>query len=345
MRHFQQERGISVDGIVGRGTWRLLEESRWRLGDRILSHDPGHPLTGDDVSALQQRLSDLGFDIGRVDGIFGLRTAGAVREFQRNTGLVPDGTCGPMTYAALTRLGRTVRGGAPHALRESEILHRSGPAMPGKVVVLDPGHGGADHGNSGHGLTEAEINSDLAARIEGRLVAVGVLTYPTHGLLDDADVPPSDADRAAFANAAGADLLISVHCDGIAEETPGHDLPHGVATYFYGLAPGADGRPTGPHSAVGERLAQLVQSEIVARTDLLDCGTHAKTWELLRWTTMPAVHVEVGYLSHPGDAARLAEPAFRDTVAEAVAVAVQRLYLVDDDAGTGLLRLPELTSS
>jgi N-acetylmuramoyl-L-alanine amidase len=57
------------------------------------------------------------------------------------------------------------------------------------------------------------------------------------------------------------------------------------------------------------------------------------------------VRLELGHLSAAGDAARLADPAFRDTVAEAVLVAVQRLYLPPDlDPPTGVLRLPDLAS-
>ncbi len=94
---------------------------------------------------------------------------------------------------------------------------------------------------------------------------------------------------------------------------------------------------------MGQRFAQLLQREVVARTDLVDCGAHQKTWDLLRRTRMPAVRLEVGYLSHPGDAARLADADFRDVVAEAVVVAVQRLYLAsEDDAPTGSIRLPDL---
>ena len=85
-----------------------------------------------------------------------------------------------------------------------------------------------------------------------------------------------------------------------------------------------------------------MQREICARTDLVDCRVHPKTWDLLRRTRMPAVRVEVGYLTNPGDAARLADPAFRDTLAEAIVAAVQRLYLPpEDDAVTGVLRIPE----
>ncbi|MDQ3114549.1 MAG: N-acetylmuramoyl-L-alanine amidase, partial [Actinomycetota bacterium] len=86
------------------------------------------------------------------------------------------------------------------------------------------------------------------------------------------------------------------------------------------------------------------QREIVARTDLRDCRTHAKTWDLLRYTRMPAVRVELGYVTNPDDAARLGDPDFRDVVAEAIVVAVQRLYLPSElDPPTGALRLSQLT--
>ncbi|MGN6576453.1 MAG: peptidoglycan-binding protein, partial [Nocardioides sp.] len=104
VRAFQQQRGLSVDGAVGSATYRLLDEARWRLGDRLLTFSPGAVLAGDDVVALQQRLLDLGFKVGRVDGRFGHQTELAVRDFQRNVGVPPDGTCGPATLKALSRL-------------------------------------------------------------------------------------------------------------------------------------------------------------------------------------------------------------------------------------------------
>ena len=329
LRQFQQERGLSVDGIVGPESYRALAAARWRLGDRLLSLAT-RMYVGDDVAALQERLLELGFDAGRADGVFGPRTERALRGLQREYGLVPDGTCGPATLRALRQLGRKVTGGRPQVLREAEALHRSGAALPGKVVVVDPGHGGHDRGATGHGLEEAAIVEDLAARLEGRLSAVGVRTLLTRGV----DSCPTDAERAAFANDAGADLVLSLHVD--RADSP---RPHGVASYHFGAGRGTT-------STVGEQLASLVQREVVARTDLLDCRVHEKTWELLRLTRMPAVRLEVGHLSSPGDAARLSDPAFRDTVAEAVLVAVQRLYLPADlDPPTGVMRLPDFAEA
>ncbi len=342
VRAFQQRRGVTVDGLVGPETYAALQAARLSLGDRILLHVPGRLLGGDDVAALQERLLELGFDAGRVDSQFGSRTEQALVRFQREYGLVSDGVCGPATLRALKQLGRLVTGGRPQAMRESEALHRSGVSLAGKVVVLDPGHGGSDPGATGHGLQEAALVMDLAARLEGRLTAVGVQTLLTRG----PDSCPDDADRAGLANGARADLVLSLHVDRA-------DSPacHGVATYHYGTVPsgravagtGGSGSGTGVTSTVGERLAGLVQRELVARTDLLDCRTHAKSWSLLRLTSMPTVRVELGHVSNAGDAARLDDPAFRDTVAEALLVAVQRLFLPKDlDPPTGIMHLPDL---
>jgi len=86
-----------------------------------------------------------------------------------------------------------------------------------------------------------------------------------------------------------------------------------------------------------------LQREICARTDLLNCRTHAKSWELLRLTSAPAVRIDLGYLSSPQDAKRLASAAFRDQLAEAIIVAIQRLYLsAEADAKTGTLKISDL---
>jgi N-acetylmuramoyl-L-alanine amidase len=330
VRYFQQQRGLNADGIVGPETYRHLNEARWRLGDRVLSHVVGSLQVGDDVAQLQQRLLDMGFIPGRVDGIFGPATAQALAEFQRNMGLYADGTLGPGTYVVLERLSRTVVGGAPHVMRETEMLLHSGPALTGKVIVIDPGHGGSDTGVAAHGLTEAAIVGDIASRLEGRLSALGVRTYLTRGTETGGD----EAQRAQFANATEANLMLSLHLDG-------HSNPHaaGAATYYYG----DDSR--GRWSHTGKQFAGLLQRELVARCGLGDNRSHARTWTLLRSTRMAAVRVELGYLTNPQDASRLASAELRAQAVEAIAVAVQRLYLPpEDDAPTGVLHLPAVLS-
>ncbi len=315
IRSFQQARGLSVTGVVDEVTARALEESRWKLGDRSLNLQESPLMRGDDVAALQSRLSEMGFDCGRVDGIFGVRTESAVRDFQKSVGITIDGKCGPATIIALIRLTKIVSGGAPLAMRENAMQRNRGPALANKTIVLNPD--GTD-----------ELVYDVAVRTEGRLLALGASVFLTRGLVNN----PTESERINFANSGNADLMISLH-----EDVYENEKAHGVSTYYYG----SDAH--GVHSIVGERFASLVQREICARTDYANCRTHAKTWDLLRLTKAPTVRIDLGYISNPGDIARLSRPDFRDVIAEALVIAIQRLYLAaEDDAKTGVLRISDL---
>ncbi|MDC5696123.1 N-acetylmuramoyl-L-alanine amidase [Intrasporangium calvum] len=333
VKSFQQRRGLIVDGVVGRSTYSVLDGARWSLGDRVLRFVPDHFLEGDDVGRLQARLVELGFTLGKVDGIHGPATDTALRSFQAAVGLTSDGILGPETLRAFDALRRSVTGGSANALREREHIRRGGFSLTGRTVVLDPGHGGSDPGVIGHGLVEAELALDLARRIEGRLTAHGVeVVFTRTGTSGGEEV-----DRAAFANSLDADLVLSIHSDHSAATAA-----HGVATFFYGH--GDPGRQSpGAWSTIGEHFAELLLREVVARTGLIDCRSHPRTWPLLRRTRMPAVRLDVGYLSHPHDAEVLSDPQTRDRIAEGVVVALQRLYLGDaDTARTGVLKLADL---
>jgi len=301
VRAFQQERGITVDGIVGPDTFRRLEEARWQLGDRVLSYVPGHLMAGDDVTELQRRLNQLGFAAGRPDGLFGVQTDAALREFQNGVGVTADGTCGPDTFRAFDRLVRTISGGSAATLREHVTLSELRTGVADKVVVIDPGD-----------TVDAGLCHSIAVRVEGRLAALGTQVLLTRPAQLESDSPvPDDAARAQFANDIGADLVLSLHVNRVSSP-----LPNGLVTFYFGDPRG------GIHSPSGRVLAARVQQEVHARTDLLDCHTHARTWDMLRMTRMPAVRVELGYLSNESDARRLGSVAFQDAVAEGLAAAV-----------------------
>lgn len=327
VRAFQQRRGLITDGVVGLATYQALCDARLELGCRLLCYVIGRPMRGDDVGRLQERLLELGYDAYRADGIFGWQTEVALRSFQRDYGLEVDGVCGPATLRALRQLQPKVRGGRPVLLREQELLRRSGPALRGKRIIIDPCLGGADQGTVVDGAVEAELMWDLAQRLKNRMGATGMETM----LSRDLDACPTEAERAAFANDARADLVLSLHTDSHPSA-----LAHGVATFHFGTGNGVT-------STVGEALAQYLQRELTARTGMLDCGAHPKTWELLRLTRMPAVRIELGYLTNPEDRCKLQDPACRDVIAEGVLVAVKRLYLLgENDQPTGTFTFADL---
>ena len=168
---------------------------------------------------------------------------------------------------------------------------------------------------------------DLARRLEGRMAATGMETLLSRGPSSS----PSEAERAIFANNAGADLVLCLHTDA-------NGSPHaqGLATFHFGTGNGVT-------STVGEALAGFLQRELVHRTGMLDCGTHPKTWDVLRMTRMPAVRLELGYLTHPRDRRKLLDSTFRDVVAEGILIAVKRLYLLgENDQPTGTFTFADL---
>ena len=328
VRAFQQRRGLITDGVVGPATYRELRDASWSLGDRPLAYLVSQPLTGDDVYALQERLLELGYDAGRPDGLFGRQTEHALRTFQRDYGLSADGMCGHETLRALRQLSPKVRGGRPVLLREQERMHRAGPRLRGKRIVIDPGHGGHDRGVAVGDVCEADLVWDLARRLEGRMVATGMEAVLSRG----PHACPPEADRAVFANNLGADLFLSLHTD--SNHSP---LAQGVATFHFGAGNGTT------TSTMGEALAGIIQRELVARTGMLDGRTHPKTWEVLRLTKAPAVRVEVGYLTNVDDRHRLLNPSFRDVVAEGILIAIKRLYLLGkNDQPTGTFTFDDL---
>ncbi|HWM01552.1 MAG TPA: N-acetylmuramoyl-L-alanine amidase [Actinophytocola sp.] len=320
VRTFQQHRGLITDGVVGPATYRALRDATYQLGARPLAYLVSAPVSGDDVLTLQDRLLELGYDAGRPNGVFGAQTEAALRNFQRDYGLNVDGICGPETLRALRQLSPRARGGSPVLLREQERVRKAGPRLRGKRIVIDPGHGGSDHGVTVGDVREADLVWDLARRLEGRMVATGMQALLSRGR----DQCPTEADRANFANDVGGDLFLSLHTDANSSQ-----LAQGVASFHFGTT-------TGSTSTIGETLAGFVQRELAVRTGLRDCHVHRKTWDTLRLTRCPAVRIEIGYLTNADDRRRLTDPAFRDVVAEGILVAVKRLYLLgENDQPTG----------
>jgi N-acetylmuramoyl-L-alanine amidase len=183
---FQHRRGLRVDGVCGRQTWSTLVEAGRRLGDRFL-YRRSPMLRGDDVAELQQRLSALGFDSGRVDGIFGDLTSAALGEFQRNAGLPVDGIAGGTTVAELFRFGSRHDGSElVSAVRDRELLRQAPRTLAGLTVSLGE---------------EGGLGATVGA-VRRLLVSKGARVTTHHH--------PDGSIQAAEANAAGSDVFVAI---------------------------------------------------------------------------------------------------------------------------------------
>lgn len=108
VKAFQGDKKIPVNGIVDEETWKKLVEVSFKLGSRQLYfREP--PFKGMDIRLIQIYLNSLGFKAGRVNGVYNRKTSEAVKEFQRNMGLPPDGIIGESTYKALENIQKTIK--------------------------------------------------------------------------------------------------------------------------------------------------------------------------------------------------------------------------------------------
>ena len=325
IKHFQQRRGLFSDGILGPQTFEQIELARHQLGDRILRFDPVRPFRGDDVAKLQNKLSDLGLYAARIDFVFAETTDAAVRDLQKNLGLNVDGVAGPRTLRGLDAVTRGSASGSIFALQEKARLQSSGPSLSGRTFVLDaaPTLPMTDDAQliAEHTHSSYDYSMDIAQRTSGRLAAVGASPF----VLDATERAATDLLDSR------ASTLISV-----SQDIHTNPSANGVATFYFGTA-------TGHPSPIGKRLAELIQREILSRTDFLDCGSHARSWKSLHEHSTPTVHVVVGYITNDDDSQRLHSERIRDSIAESVAVALQRLYLTEAvDPETGAVDLVAL---
>ena len=132
---FQDSYGLAVSGNVDEQTWSSLIEASWSLGERLLYLRTPN-IRGDDVAELQTQLNRLGFDCGRVDGIFGPRTVEAISEFQRNVGLEGNGICTPEFVGVLDRMGlQSGAGPGVAVVREALALGDNDVRDDARIVV------------------------------------------------------------------------------------------------------------------------------------------------------------------------------------------------------------------
>lgn len=220
----------------------------------------------------------------------------------------------------------------------------------GPLVVVDPGHGGsADGATSQTGWKEKTLALELSMRVKEALEKT---VKARVRLTREKDTAVGLNDRVTWANAQKPDLFVSIH----ANSMPTKALrlkTSGIETYFLSAAgsseqakkvaarenaeiPGAAKGPGGDTLAFiladlqrsethadSSRLAYSVHEKLIGATGALDRGVQQAPFFVLMGLQAPAVLVEVGFISHPDEGTKLADAAYQEKVAQAIADGVQ----------------------
>ncbi len=232
-----------------------------------------------------------------------------------------------------------------------------GPAPPAAVappraafvVVIDPGHGGDDRGALGpSGLAEKDVTLDVARRLKARILsemdAEVILTR-------DADKTMTLDERTAIANHNRADLFVSIHANASRRGNA-----RGAETYFLSYQATDDesraiaaieNNTLGLEEGVQKNgnlemilwdlaqsaflkessvLAELVQENLNDALDIANRGIKQAPFRVLMGATMPAILIEVAFITSPEEEKRLKDPAFKDRLAGAIFASVRKFH-------------------
>lgn len=172
-------------------------------------------------------------------------------------------------------------------------------------VCIDAGHGGNDPGAIGSsGTKEKDINLAVAKKLGELLKAEGISVQLTRLL----DTTLELSDRVEIANKTSADYFISIHCNSASSPTA-----NGVETYCYKFG------------GEGEKLAKAVQEELVKATGLFNRGVKEGNFQVIRETKMPAILIELAFISNPNEEKLLNTPQFQSKCAIAIMKGVKKM--------------------
>lgn len=235
-------------------------------------------------------------------------------KFIMSSDLVESGGNVLLSRLDLTKLVEPVL--RPNRIRGAAAVH---------TVVIDPGHGGYDHGATSVYGNEKDFALDVGLRLRDLLRKRGVHVEMTRS--DDTFIPLQD--RAAFANRFRDGMFVCIHFNA------GSESATGIETYT--LAPRfvpstGDDSPSASYlvpcagnveDPENMALATAMHASLLNRLPMFDRGIKRARFCVLRLTTIPGVLIEGGFVSNPSEAARIAQPAYRQAEAEAIALAIQ----------------------
>lgn len=165
-------------------------------------------------------------------------------------------------------------------------------------IVLDAGHGGKDQGASSGDVLEKNITLEVTGKTKEILEKAGYKV----GMVRDDDTFVALDERAEYANRKQAKVFVSIHCNSAEEEADG------IETFY-----------TEQKDEKSQNLAQILQKNVIEKTDARDREAKTANYTVIVRTDMPAALVEVGFLSDSKDCELLQQEDYQEKLAEGIA--------------------------
>ncbi|TWI59817.1 N-acetylmuramoyl-L-alanine amidase [Halalkalibacter nanhaiisediminis] len=180
-------------------------------------------------------------------------------------------------------------------------------SLAGKVIVVDPGHGGKDPGAVANGVREKDVVLSVGLKLKRKLEAAGATVVMTRST----DVFIELSQRAAIANNRNADAFISIHAN-----AAGASSASGSETFWNSTHASSDSK----------KLAEEIQREMIKALDTRDRGVKQGNFSVIRNSRMPSVLVELGFITNATEAKKLASNSFQEDAADAIFKGVSNFY-------------------
>lgn len=205
-------------------------------------------------------------------------------------------------------------------------INKTGISEPSqKIVYLDPGHGGNDPGATYYGVMEKTINLQVSKKIQALLEQRGykvIMSRTTDVSID------YKTERSRRVNATDADIFISVHHNAM----PGNSYVNGIETFYYEYEPdypskiNKDMHNDMNRVAESGKLAYAIHNSLIKNSGAYDRKVRRSSFAVLRETAIPAVLLELGFMSNRTELNRLLTNSYQDTLAKAVVDGVANYY-------------------
>ena len=190
----------------------------------------------------------------------------------------------------------------------------TGGKLDGKVIVLDAGHGGPDHGSSAGGAFEKNVNLFLTRFVRDELTAEGATVIMTR----DDDTFPSLESRPELANRNHADVFVSIHANEPGSRS--NSAPNGSIVFYH------------KGSIISKFLGECVQSELSKFNLMTSVGVRSdgtlynSGLAVLRLANMPCILVETGFMTNPKDLQMIQSEKFGRALAKSIVSGLKTYY-------------------